>query len=294
MYHIGDILDELQIEYVLRGDGTFEVLGLLASRTDKKLCSFVMSRKFVGDVPENVSVLLTNEETAPACGANCCIVDDPRNVLFKIHNYLSERADYRASEISDSRGKNCDISPLAHIEKGVEIGDNVVIEPFVTIKTNTFLGNNVVVRSGSVIGGEGFEFKREGEEIFPVKHVGKVIIEDNVEIQQNACIDKAIYPWDSTVIGRYTKIDNFVHIAHGVKIGKLTLIVANSGIGGRVTIGNECWIGFGVTIRNGISIGDNARVNMGAVVTKDVAAGQAVSGNFAIPHDEFLKKLKGE
>ena len=294
MYHIGDILDELQIEYVLRGDGTFEVLGLLASRTDKKLCSFVMSRKFVGDVPKNVSVLLTNEETAPACGANCCIVDDPRNVLFKIHNYLSERADYRASEIRDSRGKNCDISPLAHIEKGVEIGDNVVIEPFVTIKTNTFLGNNVVVRSGSVIGGEGFEFKREGEEIFPVKHVGKVIIEDNVEIQQNACIDKAIYPWDSTVVGRYTKIDNFVHIAHGVKIGKLTLIVANSGIGGRVTIGNECWIGFGVTIRNGISIGDNARVNMGAVVTKDVAAGQAVSGNFAIPHDEFLKKLKGE
>ena len=76
MYHIGDILDELQIEYVLRGEGTFEVLGLLASRTDKKLCSFVMSRKFVGDVPENVSVLLTNEETAPACGANCCIVDE--------------------------------------------------------------------------------------------------------------------------------------------------------------------------------------------------------------------------
>ena len=135
MYHIGDILDELQIEYVLRGDGTFEVLGLLASRTDKKLCSFVMSRKFVGDVPENVSVLLTNEETAPACGANCCIVDDPRNVLFKIHNYLSERADYIASEIRDSRGKNCDISPLAHIKKGIEIGDNVMIEPAVDRKS---------------------------------------------------------------------------------------------------------------------------------------------------------------
>ena len=90
----------------------------------------------------------------------------------------------------------------------------------------------------------------------------------------------------------FVKIDNLVHIAHAAKIGKRTMIVANSGIGGRVTIGKDSWIGFGTTIRNGVTIGDKARINMGAVVTKSVKEYESVSGNFAISHEEFIRRLK--
>lgn len=83
-------------------------------------------------------------------------------------------------------------------------------------------------------------------------------------------------------------VDNLVHIAHAVKIGRGSMIVAQSGIGGRVEIGDNAWIGFGATIRNGITIGAGSRVNMGAVVTKSVPDGTAVSGNFAMPHDKFI------
>ena len=83
-----------------------------------------------------------------------------------------------------------------------------------------------------------------------------------------------------------------VHIAHGVKIGKNVMVVANSGIGGRTVIGDDCWIGFASTLRNGITIGDRARVNMGSVVTKSVASGGSVTGNFAINHEDFIENLK--
>ena len=154
------------------------------------------------------------------------------------------------------------------------------------------INDNSIIRAGCKIAGEGFEFKNTSEEVFHVSHIGGVIIGESVEIQYNTCIDKAIYPWDNTVIGDHVKIDNLVHIGHAVKVDSRTMIVANSGIGGRVSIGEDVWIGFGATIRNGIHIGDRARTNMGSVVTRNVGTEEAVTGNFAIPHKDFIANLK--
>ena len=134
----------------------------------------------------------------------------------------------------------------------MRIGNNVVIEEFVSIKENTIIGDNCVIRAGSIIGGEGFEHKRNGEDVLSVKHLGGVIIEDNVEFQQGNFVDKAIYPWDDTIIGENSKTDNNVHIAHADKIGKRVFIAASTCIAGRVEIGNDVWIGPGVTVTNGI------------------------------------------
>ena len=167
-----------------------------------------------------------------------------------------------------------------------------MIEEFVSIKENTIIGDDCVIRTGTKIGGPGFEIKNDGIKTITVEHIGGVIIGNNVEIQQNSNVDKAIYPWDDTVISDHVRINSMVQIAHGDKIGKFTEIVAGASIQGRVQIGENVWIGPNSVIRNGISIGNNARVNMGAVVTLSVSEGAAVSGNFARDHGTLIEEMK--
>lgn len=297
---ITTILEALNIDYSCHNYNTeFEALGLAGYNMGNRVCTFIESEKYIKEITPNISIVLTTENVAKLIEKNkefsVCIVDNPRLTYFLIHNYLSQRSEYKRESYSTRVGKNCSISDLAVIaKKNVTIGDNVIIEEFASIRENTEIGSNTVIRAGSKIGGEGFEFKKRDDAIFRVIHIGGVIIGNNVEIQYNTCIDKAIYPWDNTIIDDFVKIDNLVHIGHAVKIGKRSMIVANSGIGGRVIIGEDAWIGFGATIRNGVKLGDGARANMGAVVTKDVESFESVSGNFAIAHSQFIKKIKRE
>lgn len=144
------------------------------------------------------------------------------------------------------------------------------------------IGENVRIGPNCSIGFEGFGY--EGDEYgdyhrFP--HIGKVIIGDNVEIGANTCIDRGAL--EDTVIGEGTKIDNLVHVAHGVRIGKNCQIVALTCIGGGVVIEDGAYIGIGAGIRNQITIGEGALIGMGAVVVKDVDPGAVVIGNPAKP-----------
>ncbi len=276
----------------------FDSLGLAGYNKGNRVCTFIENEKYIKELTPNISVVLTKQSIAEnmekrGTDFGICIVENPRITYFLMHNYLSEAEAYAGARYESHIGKNCKISENAVVSpNNVNIGDNVLIEDFVVIKENTTIGDNSIIRAGCKIGGEGFEFKADGSAVFGVKHVGGVVIGRNVEIQYNSCIDKAIYPWDDTIIDDFTKVDNLVHIGHAVKIGKRSMVVANSGIGGRVTIGDDAWIGFGATIRNGIAIGNKARVNMGAVVTKDMKDFESVSGNFAIPHEVFIKELK--
>lgn len=128
------------------------------------------------------------------------------------------------------------------------------------------------------IGADGFGYaSAEDGTLCKIPHAGNVVIEKNVEIGSNVCIDRAVV--GSTVIGEGTKIDNLVHVAHGVKIGKNCLIVAGSVIGGSCEIGNGVYIGIGAMIKNKVKIGDGATIGMGAVILKDVPAGQTWIGN---------------
>jgi UDP-3-O-[3-hydroxymyristoyl] glucosamine N-acyltransferase len=128
------------------------------------------------------------------------------------------------------------------------------------------------------IGEDGFGYAREEDgTLFKMPHTGNVVINENVEIGNNVCIDRAVI--GSTVIGSGTKIDNLVHIAHGVKIGKNCLIVAGSVIGGSAEIGDNCFIGINASIKNKVKIGNDVTIGMGAVVTKDVPDGETWIGN---------------
>lgn len=283
------------ISYCSVRERDIDSLGLLVSNTDKKLCSFVDNIKYLADVAGNVSMVFVTEELAGKLNSDMgyLVVERPRETFFHLHNMLKSDDRYVRNAYDTEIDATAQISDLSVIpQKNVRIGKNVIIEPFVTIYENTVIEENCVIRSGARIGGSGFEHKREDDHIFSVEHLGGTILKHDVEVQNNTCIDRAVYPWDDTVIGEYTKIDNLVHVGHAAKIGRCCMIVAQVGIGGRTVVGNHVWLGFGATVRNGLVIEDMARVNMGSAVTKNVLAGESVTGNFAIPHERFMENLK--
>lgn len=295
---LSEILFELSIvaSYKIEQEKHFETLGLVESDVDIAYCTFLEDIKYLNVLKNNAVMIFTTAAIASEIiskGKGVCIVDNPRETFFLLHNQLRTNKKYIRKNQTTKIGKNCLINPLAVIsEQNIIIGDNVIIEEFVVIREYTVIGNNTIIRAGAKIGGQGFEFKRKNNTILAVEHLGGVVIGDNVEIQYNTCVDKAVYPWDNTYIGDNTKIDNLVHVAHAVKIDNNVLITALSGIGGRTIIKKDTWVGFGAIIKNGIIIGESARTNMGAVVSKNVDDGESVTGNFAIPHDKFIEQLK--
>lgn len=140
------------------------------------------------------------------------------------------------------------------------------------------IDDDCIIGYMTVIGTDGFGYVREEDgKLFKMPHTGNVIIESNVEIGNNTCIDRAVI--GSTVIGAGTKIDNLVHIAHGVKIGKNCLITAGAIVGGSCEVGDDCYIGIGALIKNKVKIGKGATIGMGAVILKDVPEGETWIGN---------------
>ena len=168
---------------------------------------------------------------------------------------------------------------IGHFTK---IGKDCLIYPNVSVRERVVIGNKVVVHSGTVIGSDGFGFAAVKGMHQRIPQIGTVIIEDDVDIGSNVTIDRARF--DKTVIGKGTKIDNLVQIAHNVIIGQNSIIVAQAGISGSTTIGNGVILAGQAGIVGHINIGDGAVVAAQAGVTKSVPAKTKVSGYPAKPH----------
>jgi len=169
------------------------------------------------------------------------------------------------------------------IGKGVTLGENCLINPNVSILHGTKIGNNVAIYSGTVIGSDGFGFAptEPGKEYQKIRQVGWVEIHDNVEIGANVTIDRgAIGP---TVIERGVKIDNLVMIAHNVRVGENTIIVAQVGISGSTRVGKNCILAGQVGVVGHIEIGDGAIVGAQSGVGKSLDGGGVYFGSPAKP-----------
>ncbi len=164
-------------------------------------------------------------------------------------------------------GKNTVIGANCAIGSNVVIGDRSKVYANVTIYDGMQLGNKVIIHSGTVIGADGFGYVPAGEKIYKVPQMGKVIIQDNVEIGANSCVDRGTF--EDTVIGENTKMDNFVQIAHNVKIGKNNLIASQTGIAGSTSTGENVMMGGQVGIADHVKIGNNVKL----------AANTGISGN---------------
>lgn len=272
----------------------YDDVGLLVTTSKNNLLSFIEDQKYIPQLNNNNSIkgIFCTQEIASSglirADIDLIIVNEPKWFFFSIIDYLAKNQERQPTIIDSSS----EISPHAYISPvGVKIGKNCKIDPNVTILSDVTIGDNVVIRAGSVVGTDGFEHKKTAHGILSVAHNGEVIIHDNVEIGANSHVAKG-FSYRSTVIGESTKLDAFVHYAHGVQCGKECLIVAHAMIGGNVDIGNNVWIGPSAVITNRIVLEDNCFVTLGAVVTRSVKNGETVTGNFAIPHQKFLKNFK--
>lgn len=187
-----------------------------------------------------------------------------------------------------SIGDGSVIYPLAYIGKGVSIGKNTIIYPNVTIRERISVGDNVIIHCGAVIGADGFGFIRDGAALRKIPQTGSVEIQDNVEIGACATIDRARF--GKTVIGRGSKIDNLVQIAHNVKIGENSIIAAQAGVSGSVNIGSNVILGGQAGITDHVEIGDNVMVAAKGGITKSIPPNTIMSGIPARPH-HLMKRL---
>jgi UDP-3-O-[3-hydroxymyristoyl] glucosamine N-acyltransferase len=149
----------------------------------------------------------------------------------------------------------------------------------------------VIIHAGTVIGADGFGYERnDGGELEKFPHLGHVVLEDNVEVGSNTCIDRGTL--GDTIIREGAKIDNLVHIAHNVVVGRHAVVIAHAMIGGSTRIGDYAWVAPCACVRDVVSIGDRAMIGLGAVVVRDVPDGATVMGIPARPVDEYKKILE--
>jgi len=183
-------------------------------------------------------------------------------------------------------GSNTIIGANTIIESNVSIGNNCLIGSGIIIK-NSIIKNDIVIQDGCKIGQKGFGFiPVKGNNIkFP--HIGKVIIEDNVEIASGCTIDRGSI--DDTIIGKNTYLDNQVHVAHNVKIGSNCMIAGQVGFAGSSKIGDYVSIGGQAGISGHLKIGNNVKIGGGSGVVKDIEDNQIVMGYPAVPLKDFIK-----
>ncbi len=180
-------------------------------------------------------------------------------------------------------GVNVKIYPHTYIGDNVEVGDNTILNAGVKIYPYTKIGFNCVFHSGVVIGSDGFGFAPQSDGSYKtIPQMGNVIIGNHVDIGANAVIDCATFHGDSTIIEDGVKIDNLVQLAHNVKIGKNTVIAAQTGISGSTEVGKNCVIAGQVGVVGHIKIADNTSVGAQAGISKSTKSGMKLWGTPAI------------
>jgi UDP-3-O-[3-hydroxymyristoyl] glucosamine N-acyltransferase len=175
-----------------------------------------------------------------------------------------------------------EIGPHCVIGADSVIGPNVMLHPHVVIGWDVHIGAGSTVFAGTVVGADGFGYERDDDgSVLKFPHLGGVRIGRGVEIGANTCVDRGTL--GHTVIDDEARVDNLVHVAHNVRVGKRAFVIALSMIGGSTVVDDDAWVAPGTALMNGIIIGQRATVGLGAVVVRSVEPDAVVMGNPAKP-----------
>jgi UDP-3-O-[3-hydroxymyristoyl] glucosamine N-acyltransferase len=307
------------VEGEVEGDSSIVISGVSGIKEAKRgEITFIANRRYASLMDStSASAIIVSRDIANGAGRTLIKTDDPYHAFTRVMGIwangngqlMTEPGIHPRAVIGSNvkLGKSVSIQAFAVIEDYAEIGDNAVIlpqvyigrktkigaetliYPGVTIREKVSVGKRCIIHSGTVIGSDGFGFAPVKGTHHKVPQIGTVIIEDDVEIGANVAIDRATI--GKTQIGRGTKIDNLVQIAHNVVIGKNSIIVSQVGLSGSCAIGEGVTIAGQAGVTGHITVGNNSTVAARAGVTKSVPADSCVSGFPAQPHDRE-KRLK--
>ena len=262
-------------------------------------------------------IIIVNKSFEPkeAVAATMIRVDDAYSAVATLLDYVTARKrSYRRYRGFRSRvrwsskigkkvyvgdfsyvGKRARVGDFTKIYENVYIGDDVkigshcIIYPGVRIYPGMVIGNNVIIHANAVIGADGFGFAPLEDGTWKkIEHTGNVIIEDDVEIGANTCVDKS--QMGSTVIRKGTKLDNLCQIAHNVEVGPNTVMAAQAGIAGSTKIGTHCIVGGQVGMAGHINIADNTSIAAQSGIMSSIKQeGTSWMGSPAMPFREYLR-----
>ncbi|MGZ8397605.1 MAG: UDP-3-O-(3-hydroxymyristoyl)glucosamine N-acyltransferase [Gemmatimonadales bacterium] len=299
----------------LLGDGGIRIHRVSPlDRAGPDALSFAVSARYAGDLDSSkAGAVLVPEALASGTGPGTrIVVADPYGALVQVLHALYPSEPRESGTDPTARigagtaigpdvfigpyavlGRNVQIGARCRVAQGVSVGDGVVIGddttlgPGVVCCPGTRIGSRVVVKAGAVLGGDGFGYLSDGKGHARIPHVGGCILEDEVEVGSNTCIDRGSI--DDTVVGRGTKVDNLVQVGHNVRIGERCLIMAGVGIAGSTRVGNDVILAGHVGITDHLAIGDRARIAAKSAIFGDVPPGASFSGHPARPHRQFLR-----
>ncbi len=283
------------LEVTIQGDSNCIIDGVCTIQDARSGgITFLMNplyKKYLATTKASAVILIADDSNE--CNTNALICRDPYYIYTKVAAFFDDRPEVAVGvHPSAIIGQNCQIAPTARIGANCVINDNVhvhadaiigagsVIGEFseigegsrldanVTLYHNIKIGKHVIIASGTVIGSDGFGIAKHKGVWHKVPQLGRVIIEDNVEIGSNCSIDRGAI--DDTVIEQGVKLDNLIQVGHNVRIGQHTAIAGCVGISGSTTIGNNCLVGGQSGFAGHISIADNVVVTGGTEVSKSI------------------------
>lgn len=272
-------------------------LGLCNRETTcNSLLSYAVNDKYVDYVKNNkaITCLILSKDIIDAYGEEIIgreitfiVSDKPEILFYTIHEHLCDtNCFYEKYDFEPVIGEKCNIDDSAVIEKGVRIGNCVTIGPNTVIRSGSIIEDNVTIGCNTTIGSEGFQLITDGDN-FPmhITHVGHCHICSNVYIGDNTCVCNSLFGGE-TYVGEGSKIDNLVHIAHNLYIGKGAVITAHVILCGSSVVEDGAWIAPNSSVLNRVTIGKHAKVGLGSVVTRDVAPYTVVYGSPAKTHEK--------
>jgi UDP-3-O-[3-hydroxymyristoyl] glucosamine N-acyltransferase len=304
-------------EYVggeLRGDGATVVDSIASVKNAGPSDLSYADEKFQSDVATSRAGCILVRSGAWG-SKTTIVVKNPKLAFAKTAAWLLAETDrdigiHPSATIAPTArfGERVKIGPGAVLESGASIGDDTTVEagcyvgkntvignhctlyPRVVIYRDVTIGNRVIIHAGAVIGADGFGFVNDGPVHVKFPQVGKVIIDDDVEIGANTCIDRGSL--ETTIIRRGVKLDNLIQIAHNVEIGENTVIAAQTGISGSSRLGAQCVIGGQVGMGEHARLDDNTIIGgQGGVLNgKHVRGGEVLWGTPVRPLREFLRQ----
>ena len=187
-------------------------------------------------------------------------------------------------------GDNCVLLPHVVIYRGAKIGNNFFAHAHAVVREFCRVGHNVTLQNGSIIGADGFGFAKDNEGKWEkIVQSGPAILEDDVEVQANSCIDRASV--GETRIGRDTKVDNLAQVGHGSAIGEHTMVCAQVGLAGSTVVGNNVILAGQVGVAGHCTVGDNVVITAQSGTHGDIEAGKMISGSPGFDHRQWMRTV---